>query len=94
MFKKRTQQVGFNPEKDWLIILLISFGILCIVVAYNIYVFKSISSGTFMQSSAENVITQTLEKNTLTKAAGIINTKKQKFDAILNGERDIEDPSL
>lgn len=91
---KRSRKNSFNPRRDWLLILTIFSLFLIMVVLYNMYVFKAVGSGTFVEVLGEEVTVKTVQKDTLLKAVEVITTKEKNRGTILNGGYDVEDPSL
>lgn len=95
LFKKNNEKrKGSNPHRDWLIILAITGVLFTVIVLYNVYVFRQVAEGRFMLPSSEEIVTKTLDKDSLRQTFLIIETKKQKLEDALNGEVKVGDPSL
>ncbi|MFM2357624.1 MAG: hypothetical protein RJA61_361 [Candidatus Parcubacteria bacterium] len=94
MSKSFREKKVINPERDWFFILVLSAIFFSVVIAYNTYVFKKIENGTFVTTSSEVEVTQTLQKDSIDKAVEVVNSKKEIVEKVLQGEFDVADPSL
>lgn len=94
MFKISNEKKIINPERDWFLVLIFFAISFSMIVIYNVYVFKKIENGTFVISSSEAVVSQTLRKESIEEAVGVIELKRSDVEKALRGEFDIPDPSI
>lgn len=84
-----------NPRRDWHMILAVFTLIIFSIIAFGLYLYGKINSGSFFTTSRGNELpVETIDRSELKKIIGFYAAKNQSFQEAKTKKQEVVDPSL